>query len=236
MIYYLISNKDASFMLQRSCNVFECKGDTSPGQRKRDNDMTAPYTITVQPGRLLSAEEFAHLPEEKGWRAELHEGRIVRVPPAKLIHDVLMGRLMVALGGFVEAQNLGICTGEQAGYNITLPDEEGETVWVPDLAFVAAGRLPPEAFKEDAPYPRLAPDLVVEVASASQSPREMRERAQRWLESGSQLVWVVWPQLQRVHVWRPGHRAPVALLGPDDMLDGGEVLPGFSYSLARLFR
>jgi hypothetical protein len=43
------------------------------------------YTITIQPGILMTAEEFIRLPREDGWHYELAEGRPVWIiwPQAK---------------------------------------------------------------------------------------------------------------------------------------------------------
>jgi hypothetical protein len=50
------------------------------------------------------------------------------------------------------------------------------------------------------------------------------------------LVWVVWPKQRIVDVWLPGNEQPQATLGVDGTLDGGEVVLGFSYPVAALFR
>ncbi|HLY31954.1 MAG TPA: hypothetical protein VKQ36_13065 [Ktedonobacterales bacterium] len=48
------------------------------------------------------------------------------------------------------------------------------------------------------------------------------------------LIWIVWP-IQQVDVWQPGSDAPVATLRGADMLDGVDVLPGFTCPVAGLF-
>lgn len=194
----------------------------------------APYTITIQPGALLSAEEYAQQREEEGWRTELVEGRVIRMPLAGYQHDRIVTRLIVALGAYVDTHGLGECTLEQAGYDITQP-AEAATVRAPDLAFVRAERVPKAGDPRHLPYPRLAPDLVVEVVSPSQSRNDMAERSKEWLKAGVRLVWVIWPETRRVQVWRSGKRVPVALLGEEESLDGLDVVPGFTFPVARLF-
>jgi Uma2 family endonuclease len=83
---------------------------------------------------------------------------------------------------------------------------------------------------------QLAPDLVVQVVSPSESRPKMEERARQWLAAGVQLVWLIWPKAKQVEVWRPGAAKPVQTLGVSDMLDGLDVVPGFTYPVARLFR
>jgi Uma2 family endonuclease len=57
-------------------------------------------------------------------------------------------------------------------------------VRAPDIAWFAPGRLP-EGIQG---YPELAPDLVVEVKSPSNSNPEMAAKAVMWLSYGSQQV------------------------------------------------
>jgi Uma2 family endonuclease len=69
------------------------------------------------------------------------------------------------------------------------------------VAFVRAEHAP---LTETDDFPRLAPDLVGEVASPGDSRRRMAARARRWLDRGVRLVWVVWPRWREIDVWRPG--------------------------------
>ncbi len=82
--------------------------------------------------------------------------------------------------------------------------------------------------------PQLAPDLAVEVALENQYAPGMGVKAKTYLSFGTRLVWVIWPRYKRVDVWRPGDETPT-LLGVDDMLDGEDVVPGFTYPIGRLF-
>lgn len=86
-----------------------------------------------------------------------------------------------------------------------------------------------------------APDIIAEVASPSQSRGDLEAKARAWLDGGALLVWLIWPDSQRVDVWRsvgtdearqPQHIATLAL---GDALDGPDILPGFTYLLTDLF-
>lgn len=81
-----------------------------------------------------------------------------------------------------------------------------------------------------------APDLAVEVSSADQQPDDLAAKARTYLDGGTRLVWVVWPDLRQIDIWRAGRSVgPAATLGVDDTLDGDDVLPGFSYPVAAVF-
>jgi Uma2 family endonuclease len=79
-------------------------------------------------------------------------------------------------------------------------------------------------------------DLVVETASPNQSRDGLAGKARAWLQAGVRLVWVVWPKQRVVDVWLAGNERTHATLGVDGTIDGGEVVPGFSYPVAALFR
>ena len=83
-------------------------------------------------------------------------------------------------------------------------------------------------------YPELAPDLAVEVKSPSNSNPEMAAKAQMWLCYGSQVALVLDPATTTVRIYRPN--TETITLGEDDVLDLGELLPGFACPVWRLFR
>ncbi|HEY7356971.1 MAG TPA: Uma2 family endonuclease [Ktedonobacterales bacterium] len=188
----------------------------------------------AETGAFMTAEDLARLPDDVG-KYELVEGRLVKMPPTGGGHDSIASRLHIALGAFVEAHNLGECTLSQAGYKLSQPGKQ-DTVLAPDLAFVRADRLPQPGTAAWDEFWQLAPDLVVEVVSPSESRPKMEARARQWLDAGAGLVWLIWPKAKQVEVWRPGSNKPTQTLSASDTLDGLDVVPGFSHPIARLFR
>ncbi len=185
----------------------------------------APYPITV--------DELHALPDD-GWTYELVNGILVRMPLSSFGASSVSYRLGGRLSVYVEDNGLGVVTGEQGGYRLD-PAHPLDTELAPDVAFVRADRLPsptsPDYYKR---APQLAPDLAVEVASENQYAPGMGAKAQLYLRFGTRLVWVIWPRYKRVDVWRPGDDTPTPL-GVEDTLDGEDVVPGFTYPIARLF-
>jgi Uma2 family endonuclease len=78
-----------------------------------------------------------------------------------------------------------------------------------------------------------APDLAVEVLSPSNRWRDVREKVADLLAAGTRLVWVIDPPRRKVTVYR-ALLAP-HVLGPTDILDGEDVVPGFSLPVSALF-
>ncbi len=185
----------------------------------------APYPLT--------ADDLHALPDD-GWAYELVHGVLVRMPLSSPGASNVGSRLLIRLGAYIEDNGLGIVTGEQGGYRLD-PAHPLETEVAPDVAFVRADRVPPLTSPDY--YGRawpLAPDLAVEVPSENQYAPGMAAKAQLYLTFGTRLVWVVWPRYKRVDVWRPGDEIPTAR-GVDDLLTGEDVVPGFTYPIARLF-
>ncbi len=87
--------------------------------------------------------------------------------------------------------------------------------------------LPPEA--RTPPFAAAVPDFIVEIVSPSNRGPALEDKVRRYLEGGARMVWVINARLRRVSVHRPGVD-PETLQDPD-ALDGGEVLPGFTFNV-----
>jgi Uma2 family endonuclease len=112
-----------------------------------------------------------------------------------------------------------------------LLERNPDTVREPDVAFVSADRLPLDVRPRG--YLEVVPDLVAEVISPNASPVEVNDKTQMWLRYGVRLVWEVDPEARTVTAHYPDR--PYATFGEDDMLDGGDVLPGFSCPVRDIF-
>ena len=81
--------------------------------------------------------------------------------------------------------------------------------------------------------PREAPRMAVEIRSHSNSWRELRAKAARYLQHGTQMVWLVDTDARSVEIHRPGE-APQHFVGAD-LIEGGDALPGFQVMVSDLF-
>jgi Uma2 family endonuclease len=177
-----------------------------------------------------TVDELLTLPDD-GYTYEVVEGVLVRMAGS----GKQAARLGIRLGGKLEAyaseHALGIVTGADGVYKFP----GAETGLVPDAAFYRAER-DVEAPDDAKPIP-FAPDLAVEVASPDQSADAITAKARRYLRAGTRLVWVVWPLSKHIDVWHVDVvTGPVRALAINDSLDGEDVIPGFTYPLADLFR
>ena len=116
----------------------------------------------------------------------------------------------------------------EPGFLLTInPD----TVRAADVAFVRRERL--EGVGRVRGYWDGAPDLAVEVISPNDLYTEVDEKVAEWLEYGTRLVFVVNPRRRTVAVHRPGQ--PVRILSENDLLDGEDVVPGWTLPTRDLF-
>ena len=74
----------------------------------------------------------------------------------------------------------------------------------------------------------------MEVLSPSNTRREVDERLRDYFSSGAQLAWVIDPERELVEVCHSLTQR--RLLGSGAMLDGEQLLPGFQYPVADLFK
>jgi Uma2 family endonuclease len=105
--------------------------------------------------------------------------------------------------------------------------------YVPDVVYVSFARMPPGDATAH-PFLHTAPDLAVEILSPGESAGRFAAKLRFYLLHGVRLVWVVDPRARTITVYTPG-QADERVLHPGDILDGGEVLPGFQAPVADIF-
>ena len=172
----------------------------------------------------ISIEQFAITPRDGIW--ELIDGELVAVTPSSDRSGWIAGEVFARLRDHVRSHNLGWAFPPETGFVLF---EDRATVRSPNAAFVRSDRLP--AFTDR--FVPLAPDLAVEVLSPSDRMADAMSKVTMYLQAGVRLVWLVDPASLTVAVFRPD--AAPRTLGAGDALDGGDVLSGFSVSVAELF-
>ena len=186
------------------------------------------YYIESMPAQaLLTAEELLrlNLPNK---RTELVRGVLIIREPAGYQHGDVAMRLGAAIHAYVEAHDLGRVFAAETGFTLA---RKPDTVRAPDVAFISNVRLPdppPRGFAE------MSPDLAVEVLSPDDRAGEVLENVADWLKAGTRLVWVVDPLRVIARVYRAD--GSESLLGETDVLQGEEVLPGFTCAVSDVLR
>ena len=177
-------------------------------------------------GTLVTGEELARTPNLG--RCELVRGEIVLAKPTFREHGRVEGNFYHELRSFAEPRGLGeVLVGEVGIYTGRDPD----TIRGADVVFLSSERY--ARCRRKRGFLDVAPDLVVEVRSESESWAAVEEKVGEYFACGVRLVWVADPGTATVRAYRSveGFRE----LGASDVLTGDEVLPGFSAPVSRLF-
>jgi len=177
--------------------------------------------------RLWTADELLAMPHD-GRRHELVRGELRTMTPAGGQHGLVIMWLAIRLGGYVDERALGVLFSPDTGFVLS---SDPDTVRAPDISFLSTARIPPGGIGPK--YPRLTPDLAVEVLSPDDTVFEVEEKVEEYLTTGARRVWVINPKRRTATVYQPG--TPARVLAAEDVLDGGDVVPGFACRVAELF-
>lgn len=172
---------------------------------------------------LAEFHTFANDPDNADKLYELIDGEIVE-KMGSFTPSQIAATISMFINLWARETRLGYVTGADGSYTIS-----DENEFIPDVAYISKERMP-ERPPREAPIP---PDLAVEVKSPNDRLRAMRRKAETYLERGTKLVWLVFPDTQTVEVYAMD--ADVVEYKVGDTLTGGEVLPGFTLAVEDIF-
>jgi Uma2 family endonuclease len=184
--------------------------------------------MVIQP--KVTAEEFEAsiaLPENSDQLFELIDGEIVEKVPSNPYASYIAQVISFFIQQFLRERGIdGYVTAEAGGFVI-----DGER-YAPDVAYLSVDRDSDLACKGDNQIP---PDLAVEVETntTTETERRLRRKVLHYRDAGV-ILWVVYPETKEVEVYTPNQ--PTQQLTVDDVLDGGDVLPGFKLAVKDIFR
>ena len=175
---------------------------------------------------LLTAAEFLTFPETLH-KPELVQGEIVAMAPVGGYHSDTQRKLAMLMGLHVDRGGYGALVVE-LGFRLAA---DPDTVRAPDVSFISAEQLRITPLSAGF-YPG-HPDIAAEVVSPGDTATQLDAKVQDYLLAGTRLVWVVNPGTRSVAVYSPD--GLVRLLGADDVLTGGAVLPDLELHVSDLF-
>ena len=181
---------------------------------------------TTKP-QLLTADDLLRLYSE-GVRGELILGVLCETMPSGGYHGEIALALGTEVRTFVRPRRLGRVAGTDTGVRLS---RSPDTVREPDLAYFSAQTLPLD--ERPSGYYEVIPDLVAEIVSPNDRPQEVHDKCHMWINAGVPMVLEIQPESRSIRVHRRDQ--PIVTLNEDDVLDGGDVLPGFSCSVSELF-
>ena len=169
-------------------------------------------------------EKIITLNSEKEY--ETYDGIPEEKEMAGARHGRVGVRLSATLFNFVDAHNLGVVYGPNTTFKVGADDR------LPDISFVTLDRIPEEGDPEG--LWDIAPDLAVEIVSPNDIYQKLMNKVFDYLDAGVKEVWLVSPESKTVAIYYSF--TDVKILTESDVLTCEKLLPGFSCSVADLFK
>lgn len=175
----------------------------------------------------MTAEEFLKLPDS-GRPMELRRGVpvMMNVPGGR--HGEICLQIGYLLKEFLKGRELGRALSNDAGI---VTERNPDSVRGADVAYYSFARLP----RGPAPigYPALAPEVVFEVLSPSDSWSESLAKTAEYLKAGVLAVVLCDPDDEALHIYRTN--ASPSRLATGDTLELPEIHDDFRIPAARFF-
>lgn len=178
-----------------------------------------------------TVEDLYNAPDD-GYKYELVNGELKRMPPTGELPGKIASRIATALEAYEEQTGYGVGYADGPGYLVNLPHRHSIS---PDASFTRSFDPANMGFIKGFPI------FAVEVRSQSDySPTRNREYAEKrgdYFAIGTEVVWDVAPVKRTVTKYTRGQDAPVTWgAGADADADAEPALPGWRMPVARLFR
>lgn len=177
----------------------------------------------------VTADELLRMPERTA-RLELVRGEVIERQFASWPAASAAAELNRSLADHAEPRKLGEILGP-VGYHLW---SDPDTVRAPSVSFVARERM--RQVRDEVPgdgYIPGAPDVAVEITSVWDTYDLMMGKVHDWLAAGTRFVLLVSPKCRTVTVFRSWN--DIAVLKEDDVLDGGDVVPGWTLPVRDIF-
>ena len=179
--------------------------------------------MTATTTHLMTAEELADL-DDLYYRYELVKGELLTMSPPKREHARVSANLIMILGIYVKANNLGEVWAD-SGFKL---ESNPDTVIAPDLSFTAKRGLT----NLSTGYTPGPPDLAVEVRSPGDRRGKVGRKATMWLDFGIRSLWLVNPAKRTVEVFHADGQRWL-FHEHDELVD--DTVPGFRVRVSKIF-
>ena len=103
----------------------------------------------------------------------------------------------------------------------------------PDAAWVRTEAWQAVSADDQAKFPPLCPDFVIELLSPSDTLNDLTIKMQEYIANGCRLAWLLDPKTETARLYRADGSVSV-VKSFDETLNGEDVLPGFALNLAAL--
>ena len=152
------------------------------------------------------------------------DGTLVTMASTGKISGNREARAITYVSIWVQENDLGEVFSSSTGFK--LPNG---AVRSPDVAFIAKDRLPLGWDEGEDEFFNLAPDFVIEIRSKTDSLDVLKNKMEEYRENGVKLGWLIDLHNRQALVYRQD--ASITTYPPDAILNGENVIPGFTLEL-----
>ena len=170
--------------------------------------------------------DFCNQNSDSAWQFELSpEGEIIIMPPVHHPSDRDEGKMFSRLEWWTD--DFG---GEARGSNSAFQMPNGG-ILMPDASWTSQETWDAHPHVAGDAHP-FCPDFVVEIRSTSDNMAPLHAKMRLYMQNGALLGWLIDARNRQVYIYRAGRAEPERLDNPTT-LSGEDVLPGFTFDVAR---
>jgi Uma2 family endonuclease len=147
--------------------------------------------------------------------------------------SIVRDNLYDVLRPVVKTQKLGYLHGDGVIYYMWKEDKGIKGAFIPDLSFIRKANLIADWQPTDN-YPGV-PDFAVEVFSPGNEAVAMLLKIRRYLERGTEEVWLIYPEAQEVHQYRIDMPDTVRVYRGAASINVEAFFPGVKIAIQDLF-
>lgn len=190
---------------------------------------TTRMVINIQPLHITDEQFFELCAVNRDLRLErTAQGEMIVMTPAGGETGSRNSSLTGQLWNWNQRTKTGIAFDSSTGFKLPNGAERA-----PDAAWVTRERWNALSADERRRFPPLCPDFVIELRSPSDRLSDVQDKMQEYMENGARLGWLIDPETQHVHIYRPG--CEVEVLSAPVRVSGEDVLLGFVLDLSDIW-
>ena len=185
--------------------------------------MTPGATVMPRACNIDTLEKFRRWKPENGFKYEWNNGTIEKSPKMITKENFFICDRLIRLFQLSKEYGTG-------GNLLTEPEFKTTTTQlrIPDMAYFSA-----EQFKESRAGKDVVPPLAIEFVSDDDTYKKCLKKIDEYFSAGVQVVWFIFPELQRVYVYLSPRKINVCM--ENDQISAAPVLPDFKISAQALF-
>jgi len=164
---------------------------------------------------------------QEGDHWEIFDGELIVFPPPNVKHQVVSGNLHRILANFVHQKRIGILVAAPIGVYFDI-----KTFFEPDLVFVSNENK--NLIKEN--YIEGAPDLVVEIISASSIKNDRGSKFKRYARERVQEYWIIDPINEVVEIFElTSEGFQLTERFSNDQVVQTKIFPGLQFQVSEIW-